>query len=80
MSSPLCPRGTEAAGTVCRAASSDNCAAATTSSGSWIADAPFPGAPDRGPDVVEAVGLDEAVPYLATIGRDQREGHRAADE
>ena len=80
MSSALRPRGIAVAGTVCRGASSEISGAATTSSGTSISTPALLRLRPGGPHVVEAVALDEALPHLAAVGRDQRERHRAADQ
>jgi len=43
-------------------------------------DAPRGGARARGAHLVEAIPLHQALAHVATVGGDQREGHRAADE
>ena len=65
---------------ISRGASADISCAATTSTGSTIGTPRSAARVDDRPDLVEPVGLDQAVADRAPAGRDQRERHRAADQ
>ena len=81
MSSPIRSRGIVRGGRSSRRASAAISAAATTSSGSWIATPRSVRAPRSASRTSSNRSrLDEALADLAALGGDERERHRAADQ